>query len=350
MKKLKSFFKILYINFLLLTVGLISVEIFLRILINAKIDFYNPRSSAWSLLRAIQNYPNWGPRDQGNILRKPYPYQMFKGSPNKLDHNNLGFRISDPIKKSTINIALFGGSTGYSGDPPIINIITNELNKQTSGIKYSSINFSVVSSNHNQHLHSLVENSDNYPIDLIIFYGGYNETLQTAFNDPRPGYPYNFKKRNELSPEKMLLAKHFVLYQLFEELFPSNYKRKVWSKEWSEEIINNYSLTIEKARQISKVFSTGRCSFPFVFVYQPINFNSIEKLDRNFLKRVHIPISELTKNSIDGIDLSKIFKNYESIYTDSVHVTQKGKEIISKNILNSKIFNKAISSCSLNSN
>ena len=51
---------------------------------------------------------------------------------------------------------------------------------------------------------------------------------------------------------------------------------------------------------------------------------------------MHIPISELTKNSIDGIDLSKIFKNNESIYTDSVHVTQKGKEIISKNILNSK--------------
>ena len=48
---------------------------------------------------------------------------MFKGAPNKLDHNYLGYRIKEPVTDQTINIALFGGSTGYMGDPPIIDLV-----------------------------------------------------------------------------------------------------------------------------------------------------------------------------------------------------------------------------------
>ena len=75
------------------------------------------------------------------------------------------------------------------------------------------------SSNHNQHLHSIIENYNEYPIDIIVFYGGYNETFQTALYDPRPGYPYNFQVRNEMSPEEMFLRKHFVIYTIVEKLF-----------------------------------------------------------------------------------------------------------------------------------
>ena len=347
MKKFIFIFKIIFINTLIFSFALIPLEIFFRILLNAKIDLSKPKSTIISLSSAIRNQPNWGAKDQGNILRKPYPYLMFKGAPYKLDHNHLGFRILDPITKSKINIALFGGSTGYLGDPPIIQLITSELNRNQGEIKYDAINFSVVSSNHNQHLHSLVENSDKYPIDLIIFYGGYNETLGTAFNDSRPGYPYNFNVRNELGPEKMLIAKHLVLFQIYENLFPSEYKKKVWSKQWSEEIVNNYLITINKARLISKTLATGRCKVPFIFIYQPINFDSITRLDKKFRKRIDIPISEIAKKSIDGIDLSKVFQNDKSFFLDNIHINQEGKEIITKNIINSKKFQEAISSCTL---
>ena len=53
-------------------------------------------------------------------------------------------------------------------------------------------NFGSVSSNHSQHVHRLIEFSDRYSFDLVIFYGGGNETFQYANYDPRPGYPYIF--------------------------------------------------------------------------------------------------------------------------------------------------------------
>ena len=348
MIKLKSIFKIIFINLLLLSSGLLALELITRIILNAKIDLSKPIISAKSLSTAILNNHSWWHLDNENFRRQPYPYIMFRGYPNQEDHNHLGFRISEPINRSKINIALFAGSTGYLGSPPIINLITNELNKTTDKVQYSPINFSVVSSNHNQHLHSIVENSNNYPIDLIIFYGGYNETLQTAFYDPRPGYPYNFNKRNELSPEKMLITKYFTLYTIYEKLFPSDSKKKVWSKEWSKKIVNNYSNTINKARLISKVLTTRRCKVPFIFIYQPFNMDEEYGVDESFRDSVNNPISELAKNSYDGIDLSKVFQDNKSFYTDIVHLNQKGRELISTKIINSNIFKQAISSCSLN--
>ena len=57
---------------------------------------------------------------------------MLKGGSNNEDNNHLGFRITEPINRSLID-------------------------------------FSIVSSNHNQHLHSLVENTNTHQIDLIVF-------------------------------------------------------------------------------------------------------------------------------------------------------------------------------------
>ena len=67
---------------------------------------------------------------------------MFKGASNAGDHNSLGYRISDPVARSTINVALFGGSTGYGGSPPIINILTQKLNALKGDSQYSPLNFS----------------------------------------------------------------------------------------------------------------------------------------------------------------------------------------------------------------
>ncbi len=347
MSKRKSILKILFINFLICASGLIALELVLRIKLNSEINISKPIKTIKSVSKAVlNNKSNWGHLDQSNLYRYPYPYLMFKGAPNKLDHNHLGFRISDPVDKSTINIALFGGSTGYRGTPPIINLITNELNRTQNYVKFTPINFSVVSSNHNQHLHSLVENYNHYPIDIIIFYGGYNETLQHAFYDPRPGYPYNFNKRNEVSPEKMLLIKHFALFKVYEKFFPSYSKKKVWTKEWSNDIVKNYISTIDKARGLSNHLTTGRCEIPFIFVYQPFNVEK-EFVDKSFVDRVRNPLSKLTNKSNDGINLSKLFQNDKSYYTDIVHLIQKGRKVVSRNIINSKSFKKAISSCSL---
>ena len=145
--------------------------------------------------------------EQEYIQRIPSPYDMFSGKPNVRDHNSDGFRGNDFVNaaEKQLSIAFFGGSTGYEGNPPIVDLVNQKLN--SDNIKTIVYNFSSVSSNHNQHLHRLLKFSK-YNFDIVIFYGGFNETFQTLYADPRPGYPFNFWTVGELHPLKFTLLKY----------------------------------------------------------------------------------------------------------------------------------------------
>ena len=345
-----NIFKVISVNLILLFIVLLGMDFLARIVVLAKIDFFKPIKSIQRLGRTfLFNRGNhWQHLKASNILRKPYPYLMFKGAPNVLDHNDLGYRINDPITEQTINIAFFGGSTGYNGTPPIINQITEKLNSLENQVtKYAPLNFSVVASNHNQHIHSLVENYNRYPIDIILFYGGYNETIQTAKFNAKPGYPYSFHVRNEMSPEEMLLMKHSFIYQNI-KLKLSNFSEiKPFQKKWNNSIVNNYVKTINTARLLSNSLTTGRCKIPFVFAYQPYQMSENHRVPSSFKEQVHSKIQNFLSVSSDGIDLSNSFLKDKQVYTDIVHLTQEGREVIAQNILQSMIFKNAIRSCNL---
>ena len=145
------------------------------------------------LIDLLSGYVDFGyKKSENESYRHIFPYDWIRGEPNKLDHNEHGFRGKSPSierNNTKIIIGFFGGSTGYGGNPTIIEIVSKNLNQNE--INNDVINFSSVSSNHNQHLHRLLEFSE-YSYDIIIFYGGGNETIQHYYYDPRPGYPYNF--------------------------------------------------------------------------------------------------------------------------------------------------------------
>ena len=152
---------------------------------------------------------------QEKYQRAPSPYDMFSGAPFFKDHNSLGFRGKEFQNRpdNVIQIAFFGGSTGYNGNPPIIKIVQKLLVEKN--IQVETFNFSSVSSNHNQHIHRLIKHSD-INFDIVIFYGGFNETLQTYFYDPRPSYPFNFWVRNELNNFKYFLLKYSSIISEYE--------------------------------------------------------------------------------------------------------------------------------------
>ena len=343
MKKNQSL-KVALVNIAFISISIVCLELAYRLITQAKIDTSKPIPSLKSVARALLN-KKWSYYNQSDIHRMPYPYMMFKGAPNIAGHNNLGYKISDPATLDTINIALFGGSTGYNGKPPIINLITEELNAHKGASTYKPINFSVVSSNHNQHLHSLIENYTKYPLDIIVFYGGYNETLTTAFYDPRPGFPYNFRIRNEMSPEEMLLSKHVALYDL-KLKYLDKPTIEPFSSKWNEDIVKNYMHTINTAKLLSAPFTTGRCKTPFIFAYQPYQMTESYGVPKTFKRQVHDKIRSFTTSSATGIDVSDTFASNASEYTDIVHLTQKGREAVARKILESKVFKDAIRSCS----
>ena len=191
---------------------------------------------------------NYGKEDE-TFRRYPSPYDMFRGKPNqkfKFINNSFGFRGNEilDIKDKKLTIGFFGGSTGYNGRPPIIDIISDLLEKD--GIPNRVYNFSSTSSNHSQHLHRLVEFME-YSFDIIIFYGGGNETEGYYYYDSRPNYPYNFYYKNELNNfSKLILENSFFFYEL-DKLTGLISRRNILHKEknnnfdlWSQKILENY--------------------------------------------------------------------------------------------------------------
>ena len=122
------------------------------------------------------------------VERQPAAYVGFTGKPFARDHNELGFRgpSLEEAAANDLKVAFFGGSTGYMGDPPIPTVVEATLERLLNRDVFVA-NYSVVSSNHRQHLHGLLEYFNGTQPDQIIFYGGFNEMLGAEDYDPRPG-------------------------------------------------------------------------------------------------------------------------------------------------------------------
>ncbi len=292
--------------------------------------------------------------DISNLHRHPKPYIEFSGAPLALDHDENGYRkSSNRHYHEGVNIAFFGGSTGYDGDPPIANLLEDLLRK-IYGPNINVKNFSVVSSNHRQHLHNIIESNNFFKPDLIFFYGGYNETAQSAFYDPRPGYPYNFFYRAELpawkkflleqSPIANLINRVGVKFGAFDLTRLSSIRKEVdlSSERWQSDIHDNYFSTLHTANTIAKSLGLNRCQLDTNFraFYQPYQIPSfLEPLDEKIRSSIH-KFSYI-------FDISDTLKNKEFVFTDIVHVSQEGNELIAKRIFNLLKNDKFINECFL---
>jgi len=263
--------------------------------------------------------------DEENI-RFSTPYDMFSNKPNILDHNEFGFRgpsLDKKIDKDTLSIAFMGGSTGYTGTPPIPEMLSEHLT--VNGIENIIYNFSVNSSNHNQHIHRLVKYID-YPFDIVIFYGGNNESIQYLQYDTRPSYTYNYFMKNDLPIFKIFLLKYSSIFGFIENhtgiISGINVTRKNIDKNfniWSNEIVNDYISTINKAKLLfANNLITNKCkNLIFIPILQPVNPRTKKEVE------LWSKMKESVKNNPDFINYSN---NYENInFFDNVHIDQKSR-------------------------
>ena len=261
--------------------------------------------------------------DEENI-RFNSPYDMFSNKPNVLDHNNLGFRgpnLNKNISENTLSVAFLGGSTGYTGTPPIPELLGKYL--RNSGVDNIVYNFSVNSSNHNQHIHRLIKYID-YSYDIIIFYGGNNESIQYLQYETRPSYPYNYFIKNDLSIFKIFLLKYSSIFGIIENFTGSisgiNISRKEIDQKfdnWSEKVVNNYLLTIKKATLLfDNNLRTSKCKKSiFIPILQPVNPRSEKEV------KLWNKLKKSIQNKNNFIDYS----NEDINFFDNVHVDQKSR-------------------------
>lgn len=283
------------------------------------------------------------------------PYIEFTGKPNvditheidvmapdkrlkfdwHIQHNEMGYlgkSIKD-IPDGCITILFFAGSTGYYGNPPIPELLEKNLRKKLNTNNICVVNASVSSSNHNQHVHALVEQFINYPADIVIFYGGFNENIQPLSYDPRPGFPYNYFYINDCPRWRLNLVKYSALLGEMEKRygfitgirkFRKNYIAD--EQKWLNDIGTNYFNTLEKAKKITEnsIHSVSFNRPSFIGIYQPY---IVPAMYQNTHSKIR---SELNKagylydfsDSLNSMD-EKIVKFY-----DNIHVSQEVNEFI----------------------
>ena len=286
------------------------------------------------ILFSFVGFGNFLKNDEHLIRRYPSPYDMFAPKPNVRAHNSFGFKgenfktINDP---NILKIAFFGGSTGYNGAPPIINRVGKIL--KDNEINNFVYNFSSTSSNHTQHKHRLLKFLD-FDFDIVIFYGGGNETEGYYFYDPRPGFPYNFyfKSFSELNPLGAFLISYSSFFGEIENRtglitgLNKLQKMKYSFETWTDKITDQYEQDILISKKISMTQNTNNfCkNKEFMAVLQPLNFENKDQL-------------RMVEKIIDRMNNYNFFYNYSDlkkdvVFTDRIHIDNDSKEIVAQRL------------------
>jgi len=268
------------------------------------------------------------------ILRYPTPIDSFSGKPNERDHNEFGFKGKFENNTNYLSIAFFGGSTGYLGEPPIIESI--KLNLQKKGVDVNVFNFSTTSSNHTAHMHRIIKYHDIFNFDFVVFYGGWNETIQYVNYDPRPGYPYNFFFRNDLSPIKKLILKYSSIlgeFDMHTGIINGRAKLVLSTKteDWEKKIINKYWRDLNVANNITtKLTKPNKCkNAQFISITQPGEPRTLEEEKLwNLLKQSQ----NKNFNTWSHYDFTNENENVK--FKDNIHLLQDSRNYIGKKISN----------------
>lgn len=228
----------------------------------------------------------------------------------------------------SIKIAFFGGSTGVPVNPEFL---ASELSKRLNK-KASAANFSCWSANHTQHLHLLLEVLHNGSPDIVIFYGGRNETVQQGYHDPRPGYTYSYYYRGETPAFIKVLIENSALIGALEWKFNrlTNLEKlrreyKPFSKGWNKTIEAKYFENLALSKRVSESLPSKHFgNAKFIAFYQPYR----AEMHPQFLK-AHERIREKIKDYDYIIDLYDLYKPLgEGVFRDDCHVEQKATDLL----------------------
>ena len=269
------------------------------------------------------------------VLRHPAPYVGFTGKPFARDHNEFGFRGPplEQAKASDLKIAFFGGSTGYFGEPTIPTVVEATLKKLLNTSVFVA-NYSVVSSNHRQHLHGLIESFNATQPDLVIFYGGFNEMLGSSDYDPRPGYPYNHFYRAETGPLTKILIENSAIAAEIDKNFGilsgiSSLRRKEQplSDDWNSRVADKYFETLTLANRVTGTYTSSRFEKTrFMAFYQPY-------IVKPEFSATHLSVRDRIKAIPYVFDVSSAYDGFGlDAYIDPVHVKQAAKNVMGERI------------------
>ncbi len=269
--------------------------------------------------------------------RPPVPYAEFTSE--KLLEETSFDKTKFWENKNSLKVAFFAGSTGMRLEQKKFSEhLTKLFNEEVE-----LVNFSMYSGNHSQHLHLLLEILHNDVPDIVIFYGGYNETITQGNYDPRPGFPYSYYYRGELSPLKRVLLEKSALfgalewkYGLISHINHLRNEYKPFSPEWNKTIENKYFEKLELVKRVTESLPSKRYGkTKFIAFYQPYR-SDLHSEFYDYHKNIRNRIQEIDY-IIDLHDLYEKLGN--SVYYDDCHVNSIANNLLIETI-SEKVANK----------
>ena len=299
------------------------------------------------------------------VVRHPKPYVMFGGIgggalPDGERLNELGYRGKAPSAEKAAGeyrIFMLGGSTVFSGEPPIAVLLERFLREDgREGV--SVYNFGVVSSVSGMELARILYEVVDLSPDMVVVYNGSNDIMLPLTHDPRPGNPFNFivYENNPLLESDIRsypalslllygsnLARYFVSSYFMERFIPLDEVRAEvgWgSDSWREAIADAYVGRMVKAKKLCEGFGVRFIGFMQPLVYfkdrpapeeQTEHFRPQRKAHAVAVRRlIRDKIALLpAEDRVAVIDLTDVFdETAEQVFTDHTHTNQEGKEIV----------------------
>lgn len=299
----------------------------------------------------------------GGVMR-PSPYTMF----GQFDLTHAGpaadYSYSfNPLggPGPEVRVFMLGGSTVYTGSPPLPQLVQAELAKR--GAKSARVfNYGVISQKSSQELAQIVHHVLDLSPDVIVMYDGGNDIMDPYIADPRPGYPYNFMlweqnpllKPAEEYPTLALLAFGSALLR---RGLDGYFSKKIAdlpalrahagydTEPWRRQIAWVYTGNLLKAQKICSAFG-----IEFLAFFQPLAaFQEVEYAGlkgrshaRAVRSLIRQNISDLKReHRVNFIDVSDALKDepgaWEDIYADYIHLhpptNQKMAEVIAGPIM-----------------
>jgi len=324
-----------------------------------------------------------GQSPQGTKFKYSVPHIMWVNEPNSeymiqsegqelpIKINELGYRGDVPkkIKNGEYRIIMIGASTVLNRESIMSKTLPGLIQDKfiNNGHKQVRIyNWGVSAYKSEQELITILEKAVNFSPDLILVYNGGNDIHESYNYDPRIGYPFNYmayelgysRMGNNLNPLQfieLILQQSKVLQFLhgrnkFRFINIDKLRRNASfnSKEWKEDIANNYIDNINKMLKLSNSFN-----FKILVVLQPMLHNKNiltdvekEKLGREnfrvYVKKMYKVISNkfnsLSNNYVDMdtqrlLDIHQIFSSEsKTIYRDIIHINDYGREMIADTV------------------
>lgn len=276
---------------------------------------------------------------------------LFRGKYLNLDGN---VRSSyNPCKNdNSLKIFVFGGSTIWGNGARDNHTIPSFISKKfcERNISVDVTNFGTYAYVNSQEMIRLILElrKENLP-DYVIFYDGFNEVASTYENN-EAGLPVDTEHRkvefngrrkfNLITP--IIFNTNFgrIMNQVL-NIFPEEDK-EIQINKLSEETINLYRENIKIIETLSENYN-----FTAFYFWQPNLLTKKHPSDneKEIIGKEDIVLKELYIKTYDKIKTIEIPSNYhnldnvlddnyESIYLDMGHISEKGNEIVAESIVN----------------